>query len=503
MLDAVRATKASAEDHDAGDARRLGVERTVKGVSVHGKQAKPRDDPAEGTKAIRHVYGACMSQTWTTEPITRPIEATVKVPGSKSLTNRALVLAALASGPCELSGVLFADDTRHMLDNLKTLGMSLDISEAEKTVRVDTPASPDFATGGGELFCGNSGTTIRFLSGLLAAVGEGTFVLDGVERMRQRPIGPLVDLLNSLAGSPVVLSESGYPPITINSTGLQGGDLNYPAGTTLSSQFLSAALMAALYARREVRLDLDGLQASWPYVKMTMRLMDVFGVTPEVELDEEDESPAAIIVPRGRYGGTDYAIEPDASAASYFLGLAAIHAGSRVTLAGLGSESLQGDARFADVLGRMGCTVKQSQGATTLEGPSQLNGIDVDMSEMPDCAQTLAVVALFAAQETTIRGLKTLRVKETDRVAALEAELTKLGGEVRIDEGDGDIALTITPPARIRGASIATYDDHRMAMSFALAATKRRGVEIEEAGCVSKTYPGFFEHLDKALQSVS
>ncbi len=456
----------------------------------------------KGQKPNARVYGACMSQTWTTEPITRPIEATVRVPGSKSLTNRALVLAAMASGPSELSGVLFADDTRHMLDNLVALGMSLDISEAHATVRVDTPASPEFATGGGALFCGNSGTTIRFLSGLLAAVGEGTFVLDGVERMRQRPIGPLVDLLNNLAGSPVVTTEAGYPPITINSTGLQGGELKYPAGTTLSSQFLSAALMAAPYARREVRLDLDGLQASWPYVKMTMRLMDVFGVTPEVELDEEDEtSPAAIIVPRGRYGATDYAIEPDASAASYFLGLAAIHAGSRVTLAGLGSDSLQGDARFAAVLSRMGCTVEQSQGATTLEGPSQLNGIDVDMSEMPDCAQTLAVVALFAAQETTIRGLKTLRVKETDRVAALEAELTKLGGEVRVNEADGDIAMTITPPARIRGASIATYDDHRMAMSFALAATKRRGVEIEEAGCVSKTYPGFFEDLAEAIRS--
>ena len=444
-----------------------------------------------------------MSEAWTCEPVTRPIEATARVPGSKSLTNRALTMAALATGPCELRNVLFADDTRHMLENLATLGLKLDVDEANETVTVDAPGSPDFATRGGDLFCGNSGTTIRFMTALLAAVGEGKFTLDGVPRMRQRPAGPLADLLNLMAGRDAVGSQDGFPPLTVNSNGLAGGDIEYPAGKTLSSQFLSAVLMVAPYSRREARIDLSGPQVSWPYVQMTMRLMDQFGVTPEVELDEETESPAAVIVPRGRYHGLKHSIEPDASAASYFLGLAAIHAGSRVTVPGLGVESLQGDARFADVLGRMGCGVERTHDAVTVTGADQLHGVDADLSDMPDCAQTLAVVSLFAAGDTTIRGLKTLRVKETDRVAALDAELSKLGAEVSIQEADGDVSMTIVPPARVRGASIATYDDHRMAMSFALAATKRRGVEIEDPTCVNKTYPRFFDDLDAAVNAGS
>jgi 3-phosphoshikimate 1-carboxyvinyltransferase len=200
-------------------------------------------------------------------------------------------------------------------------------------------------------------------------------------------------------------------------------------------------------------------------------------------------------VPRGRFGGTDYAIEPDASSASYFLGLAAIHPGSRVSVHNLGRHSLQGDARFIDVLGRMGAEVEQTADRTTVTGPSALDGVEVDLSAMPDLAQTLAVIALFAAGETTLRGLRTLRVKETDRVEALRTELTKLGAEVKVEESENDVSLMIIPPYRLQPATIATYDDHRMAMSFALATTKRAGIEIENPACVSKTYPGFFDDL--------
>ena len=439
------------------------------------------------------------ADAWTTEPLSQPFAATVELPGSKSLTNRALVLASLASGPCLLENVLFADDTRHMLDNLAALGMKIESDAATRRVRIDATASRDFATRDATLFCGNSGTTIRFLAALLAAAGDATFVLDGSERMRERPAGPLVKLLNDLGGD--VTTANGFPPLTVKADGLAGGTVQYPAGEALSSQFLSAAIMVAPYTQRETQIDLAGEQTSWPYVRMTMRLMDLFGVTPEVQIDEATDAPSAVIVPRGRYAAATYAVEPDASAAGYFLALAAIHPGSKVMLSGLGTESLQGDARFADILRKMGCEVSQSERETTLAGPPSLAGVDADLGDMPDCAQTLAVAALFAVGETTIRGIHTLRVKETDRVAALQTELSKLGADVAVHGEGRDLAMTITPPTRLRKASIATYDDHRMAMSFALAATARRGIEIENPGCVSKTFPDFFDVLAKTSKS--
>jgi 3-phosphoshikimate 1-carboxyvinyltransferase len=224
-----------------------------------------------------------------------------------------------------------------------------------------------------------------------------------------------------------------------------------------------------------------------------MRLMDEFGHTPELVRDSLTGNPKQIIIPQGAYRATNYAIEPDASNASYFLAAAAIHPGSKITIAGLGKRSLQGDVGFADVLRRMGADVTVANDSITVAGPERLHGVDVDLSAMPDTAQTLAVVALFADGETVIRGLHTLRVKETDRIAALAAELQKLGAEVRVDGDD----LTIDPPKSIRPASIATYDDHRMAMSFALAGTKSPGVVILDPACVNKTYPGYFDDLAK------
>jgi 3-phosphoshikimate 1-carboxyvinyltransferase len=276
--------------------------------------------------------------------------------------------------------------------------------------------------------------------------------------------------------------------------GLPGGILRY--GEAQSSQYLSAVLMASPYAKHEVRVDLEGRQTSWPYVAMTMQLMDGFGVLVEVLREKLTGRPQAIVVPQERYRAAEYAVEPDASGAGYFLALAALHEGSKVTIEGLGKRSLQGDVGFADVLHRMGADLIFGGDFVTMMGTGKLEGIDVDLLGMPDVAQTLAVVALFADGPTTMRGVHTLRVKETDRVAALANELGKLGAEVEVGD-DGD-AMTITPPeGGVRPAAIDTYDDHRMAMSFALAGTKAAGITIRDAECVNKTYPEFFADLER------
>jgi 3-phosphoshikimate 1-carboxyvinyltransferase len=249
----------------------------------------------------------------------------------------------------------------------------------------------------------------------------------------------------------------------------------------------------APYCRHEVRVDLEGKQTSWPYVAMTMRLMDQFGSTPQLIRDKVTSEPKQIIIPQDPYSATDYTIEPDASNAAYFLAVAAIHAGSKVTIRNLRKQSLQGDVGFVDVLRQMGAGTEWADEAITVTGAQTLKGIDVDLSSMPDQAQTLAVVALFAEGLTTIRGLHTLRLKETDRIAALATELRKLSAMVDV-EGDD---LTIHPPARITPAQIDTYDDHRMAMSFSVAGTRAPGVVIKERECVNKTYPAFFQDLQK------
>ena len=444
---------------------------------------------------------AAGSEIWTTAPVTEPFDALVELPGSKSLTNRALIMASLASGPCTLENVLLADDTRHMIDNLRALGLKLEVDEQARRIRVDAPASTDFTFDSKELFCGNSGTTLRFLAALLAAVGEAHFVLKGEPRLHERPAGPLAQLLNALGGDVSFLGSEGYPPLRVRGRQLAGGEVEYDAQAALSSQFLSAVLMVAPYTRHETNITLKGNQTSWPYVRMTMRLMDRFGVTPEIERDPVTDAPTAVIVPRGRYHATSYRLEPDASAASYFLALAAIHPGSRVTIPGLGSASLQGDTDFAAVLRKMGAIVEQGSDRTTLEGPPQLHGIDNDLADMPDVAQTLAVVALFAVGETTLRGIHTLLVKETDRVAALVSELGKLGAETEVLGEGRELALRIIPPPRISGGRIETFGDHRMAMSFALAATKRKGIEIENPEVVSKTFPEYFRVLESALRA--
>jgi 3-phosphoshikimate 1-carboxyvinyltransferase len=419
-----------------------------------------------------------------------PFTASIAPPGSKSLTNRAMVLGALSEGRSVLSNVLLADDTEVMIDCLARLGFAVEVDRDRRAVAVEGRGG-EIPSSSAELYCGNSGTTIRFVSAL-CSLGRGGFVLDGNARMRRRPIGGLVEILRNLGVRIGYLGEDGFPPLEIKANTLPGGLLRY--GSEQSSQYLSAALMAAPYARNEVRVDLAGEQTSWPYVAMTMQLMDQFGHTPELERDPQGR-PTKIVVPRGSFRRTEYAVEPDASNASYFLATAAIHAGSKVTIEGLGKASLQGDVGFADVLAQMGAALVFGRDFITLMGTGELNGIEVDLLGMPDMAQTLAATALFARGETAIRGLHTLRLKETDRIAAMATELAKLGATVDA----GEDYLAITPPENVTPAAIDTYDDHRMAMSFAVAGTRVEGVVIREAECVNKTYPRFFEDLARVV----
>ncbi len=413
----------------------------------------------------------------------------IRVPGSKSLTNRALVLAALAKGESVLTGVLFADDTRVMIAGLQELGYTLDVDDDEQTVTVQGDKGGPPAREA-SLHLGNAGTAMRFLTAV-CCLGFGTYELDGVARMRKRPIGQLVDALEELGAEIDYLEEDGFPPLEVDAEGpgVTGGHLDL--GATLSSQYVSALLMIAPYMPRGLDLEFTGDDiTSLPYIKMTLNLMKKFGSKWEAH-----RGYRAIRVSPGRYKAKPYDIEPDASNASYFLAAAAAVSGSRCTVEGIGSRSLQGDAEFCDVLGRMGCKVEQFLDATTVCAPAsgKLRGVTVDLNGMPDMAQTLACLALLADGPTTICNVGNLRVKETDRMEALRVELTKLGAEVLIVGDD----LTITPPkdGQITPAAIDTYDDHRMAMAFSVVGLAREGVTINDPTCVNKTFPDFFARL--------
>ena len=419
-----------------------------------------------------------------------PFTASVRVPGSKSLSNRALVLAALAQGRSELSGVLFSDDSRAMMDGLQKLGYELEIDEDAATVAVEGAGRPPAAEA--ELDCGNAGTAMRFLTAL-CCLGSGSYRLDGIERMRQRPIGELVDQLRVLGAEVTYEGEEGFPPLRVEGNPLDLESVRLKIGTTLSSQYVSALLQVGPFLPEGLEVEMVGDEiTSLPYLKMTLKLMRQFRVKSEAH-----RGYRAIIVPKKRYKAQKMAIEPDASNASYFLAAAAVVPGSRVTVEGLGSNSVQGDMRFCELLGRMGCEVDQKLEQTTVWLPAdgrRLKGLSVDLNEMPDMAQTLAVVALFAEGPTTIANVGNLRVKETDRMEALRTELAKLGAEVSVMGDD----LTVRPPAdgKLTPAAIDTYDDHRMAMAFTVAGLAQPGVTINDPACVNKTFPTFFEVVD-------
>ena len=408
-----------------------------------------------------------------------PKAARVRVPGSKSLTNRALIVAALAEGKSHLTGALDSDDTRVMVEALQALGIDVSHDPSSSTIDV-TGSLGRVPAKQAELFVANSGTSLRFLTALVA-LGHGTYRLDGVPRMRQRPVSDLLAALNGLGAVATSDLGNGCPPVTVEASGIDGG-YAFVKGD-VSSQFLSGLLMALPYGRDTTSVEVQGTLVSKPYVTMTLDVMEAFGVRTGRKGDRR------FSVEPGRYEGRAYAIEPDASAASYFFALAAITGGS-VTVEGLGTGSLQGDVAFVDLLEHMGCRVERGKAATTVHG-APLRGVDVDMNAISDTVMTLGVVALFARGITRIRNVAHIRHKETDRIAALAAELRKLGATVD-EHPDG---LVIIPPASIAPARIATYDDHRMAMSFALAGLAAPGVTILDPGCVAKTYPRFWDDL--------
>ena len=414
------------------------------------------------------------------EPLTRPLHARMRPPGSKSITNRALVCAALADGESTLSGALDSDDTRVMIDCLRKLGIAIDVRDAGRTLVVKG-CGGEIPAASADLFVGNSGTTIRFLTPLVA-VGHGTFRLDGVPRMRERPIGDLLDALKQLNVDAHSEAGNNCPPIVVHANGLHGGSSRVRGD--LSSQFLSGLLLAAPSATTPVELTIEGPLVSRPYIGMTLRVMAAFGIPVGVS-----DSFTSFRVPNpGSYWPQIYDIEPDASAASYFWAAAAI-AGGSVTVEGLEATSIQGDVAFVDCLEAMGCDVARTPNAITVTG-RPLKGIEVDMNSISDTAQTLAAVALFADGPTKIMGVGHIRHKETDRIAALATELRKLGASVE-ESADG---LSITP-AGLQSAEIETYDDHRMAMSLALVGLRQPGIKIRNPNCVAKTYPEFFSDL--------
>jgi 3-phosphoshikimate 1-carboxyvinyltransferase len=403
-------------------------------------------------------------------------DATVRVPGSKSLTNRALVCAALASGRSRLVGWLESDDTAAMIDGLGRLGVTVEREGADLAVN---GTGGEFAIPLHPIDCRASGTTMRFLAACAALV-RGRVTLDGVARMRERPIQDLADALTTLGVS--VRTVAGCPPITIQGGRLTGGRVAVDASK--SSQFLSALLMVAPLADDEVEIVAMPI-TSRPYVDLTLSVMNAFGISVELRGDDTFRIPGG-----QRYRPRSYAIEPDATAATYFFAAAAI-TGGRIRVEGLSAASAQSDVRFVEVLERMGCSVERGPSWIAVRGPRYLHGVDVDLNALPDSALTLAVVALFARGRTSIRNVPNLRLKETDRMAALQAELTKLGAQVETTATD----LVIDPPERVTPARIATYDDHRMAMSFAVAGLAVDGIVIQDPDCVRKTFPGFFDEL--------
>ncbi|MHB8970027.1 MAG: 3-phosphoshikimate 1-carboxyvinyltransferase [Pirellulaceae bacterium] len=409
-----------------------------------------------------------------------PARATIRPPGSKSITNRALICAALASGPSTLDGVLDSEDTRVMYQALAALGIPLTWNVHQRQIGV-TGSGGRWPCAQADLYVANSGTTMRFLAAMLAT-GSGHYRLDGVARMRARPIGDLLHALRQLGATVASEADNECPPVRICGDGLPGGTALIRGD--ISSQFLSGLLLAAPYAQHPVHLLVDGPLVSQPYVYMTQRVMEAFGVHVADQMRQQFDIEAPT-----KYQGRAYAIEPDASAASYFWAAAAITGGA-VTVSGLGPQALQGDVAFCDCLERMGCQVARQPQQITVSG-RPLRGIDVDMNAISDTVQTLAAVALFAPGPTTITGVAHIRHKETDRIGDLACELRKLGA--RVEELPDGLRIT---PGKLHGARIATYQDHRMAMSLALVGLQVAGVQIENPQCTEKTYPDFFQDLE-------
>ncbi len=416
-------------------------------------------------------------------PPVKHFQGRVRLPGSKSISNRTLLLSALAEGETRIHHLLASDDTRYMCEGLQALGVSVVLSENFSEATIQGMAGP-FRVKEADLFLGNAGTAMRSLCAA-SALGEGQIRLAGEQRMTERPISDLVDALRIMGASIDYETTEGYPPLHIDAHGLEGGTVSVRGN--ISSQYLTALLISGPYCRKPLHVILNGNLISKPYIQLTIEAMKNFGI------DVVNKNFEEFFVPKGVYHAPgDFDVEGDASSASYLLAGAAI-AGGPVRVEGLDKKSAQGDVKFAEVLRRMGAKITTGEGWIECSRGTKLKAVDLDLNDIPDAAMTLAVLALFASGTTTIRNIGSWRVKETDRIAAVAAELRKVGAHVETDMDN----IHITPPEKIQEATIETYNDHRMAMCFSLVALGGVPVKILDPSCVRKTYPQFFADFAK------
>jgi 3-phosphoshikimate 1-carboxyvinyltransferase len=406
----------------------------------------------------------------------KKVSGTVTVPGSKSYTNRALLIAALADGVSRLEKPLVSDDTKFMIRALKGFGIKV---EEEPDAFIVSGKAGKLITPEEDIFVGNAGTAMRFLTTFSALV-KGKVHLDGDERMRERPLADLLECLGQMGIKAIPVYHNGCPPIDIEGEGVPGGEVTLLGNK--SSQYLTSLLLSAPYFKNDTSILIEGDLTSKSYADITLDIMQTFGVTAENDNYQKFSVQAGQV-----YKSQTYKVEGDWSSASYFLAAAAVTGGD-ITLSGVNPDSVQGDAQFPAVLKKMGCVVKETADSLQLIG-SSLKGITINMNNMPDAVQTLAVIALFAKGETVIEGIGNLRIKETNRIEALANELGRLGAEVEAGED-----FLIIKPGEYQGAEIETYNDHRMAMSFAVAGLKIPGVKIKNPKCVEKSFPDFFDH---------
>lgn len=420
-------------------------------------------------------------ESLTLQPINK-VNGEVNLPGSKSVSNRALLLAALAKGTTRLTNLLDSDDIRHMLNALSKLGVSYRLSDDRTVCEVEGLGRPFSVTESVELFLGNAGTAMRPLAAALC-LGQGDYVLTGEPRMKERPIGHLVDALRQAGADIEYLESEHFPPLKIHGTGLQGGTVEIDG--SISSQFLTAFLMAAPLAQDNVTIKIVGELVSKPYIDITLHIMAQFGV----QVINRDYQEFVVEAGQTYQAPGDFLVEGDASSASYFLAAAAIK-GGQIKVTGIGKHSIQGDIQFADALEKMGAEIEWGADYVIARA-GELNAVDMDFNHIPDAAMTIATTALFAKGTTAIRNVYNWRVKETDRLAAMATELRKVGAEVE----EGEDYLIVTPPAKLAHAAIDTYDDHRIAMCFSLVALSDTPVTINDPGCTSKTFPDYFDKL--------
>lgn len=421
-----------------------------------------------------------MLESLTLQPIAK-FNGTINLPGSKSVSNRALLLAAMAKGKTRLTNLLDSDDVRHMLNALKALGIHYQLSDCHTICDIEGIDGPLKSNSALEIFLGNAGTAMRPLAAALC-LSDGDIVLTGEPRMKERPIGHLVDALRQGGAKIDYLEQDNYPPLRLRG-GFEGGDIFVDG--SVSSQFLTALLMTAPLAIKETKITIKGDLVSKPYIDITLHMMRDFGVNVS-----HDNYQVFHIQGQQHYiSPENYLVEGDASSASYFLAAAAIKGGA-VRVTGIGKNSVQGDIRFADVLEMMGAKI--TWGSDFIECQrGELNGIDMDMNHIPDAAMTIATTALFAKGETLIRNIYNWRVKETDRLNAMATELRKVGAEVE----EGQDYIRVVPPKTLNHAEIATYDDHRMAMCFSLVALSDTPVTILDPKCTAKTFPDYFKQF--------